>query len=415
MGRNRTVVGLDVGTTKTCAVIGQEYRDAQVHVLGMGTAPSFGLKGGQIVDVVLTIKAIDEAIFRAEKAAHTHVHGVVAGIAGGHLKSHSQHAELRLTGQDPEVRDRHVNAVVRAAATLTLPEDREVVSVIPKTFAVDHLHDVLDPRGLTGRALHVEAHVVTGASNAVANLEQCVKRAGSAVHAKVLQPLASAQACLSDDQRREGVALLDIGGGTTDVAIFVDDACWHIAVIPLGGALVTADIARGLRLPTRVAEALKVQHARVDPYVAQDESTVEVPGFDRGAPVAVRRKDLAEVVTARMEEILRLAKDELARSGYYDILPAGVVMTGGGSQIPGLPALASDVLELPVSIGQPRALWGLDDSMRSPAFSTGIGLMLAAIRPDDADGWLESTSTRQAGVFDRLGGWMRSVMTPVSH
>ena len=412
MGRNRTIVGLDVGTTKTCAVIGQEYRDAQLHILGIGTAPSYGLKGGQIVDVVLTVKAIDEAIYRAEKAARARVSGVVAGIAGGHLKSQSQHAELRLSLDEREVRDRHLNAVVRAAAALSLPEDRAVVAVIPKTFAVDHLADVPDPRGLTGRRLEVEAHVVTGATNAVANLEHCVTQAGVDIYGKVLQPLASAEACLTEDQRREGVALVDVGGGTTDVAIFVDDACWHIAVIPLGGAIVTADIARGLRLPTRVAEALKIQHGRVDPFVASDESTVEVPGFSQGAPVAVRRRDLAEVITARMEEILLLIKDEIARCGYYDILPAGVVLTGGGSRIPGLATLTSEALDLPVTLGYPRALWGLDDATRSPEFSTGIGLVLAAARPDSDQGWLETRPTRREGMLSRLGGWMRSAVTP---
>ncbi len=401
-----------MGTTKTCAVIGQAQRDAQLRVIGMGTAPSYGLKGGQIVDMVLTIKAIDEAVYLAEKSAKTRINGVVAGVAGGHLKSQSQHAELRLAGQDHEVDDRHINSVVRTAATLSLPDEREIVAIIPKTFSVDHLTNVMDPRGLTGRQLSVDAHVVTGATNAVANLETCANRAGVTVVGKVLQPLASADACLTHDQRREGVVLVDIGGGTTDVAIFVDDACWHIAVIPMGGALVTADIARGLRLPSKVAEAVKIEHGRVDPWVASDESTVEAPGFDFGAPVAIRRRDLAEVITARMEEILTHVKDALARSGYYDILAAGVVLTGGGSRIPGLTGMASDTLDLPVSIGRPHALWGLDDDMRAPEFSTGIGLMLAGARPESGQGWLEPKQARQAGALTRLGGWMRSVVRP---
>ena len=227
------VVGLDVGTTKTCVVIGQEYRDTQLHVLGMGTAPSFGLKGGQVVDIVHTVKAIDEAVMRAEDASSTRVRGVVAGIAGGHLKSHSQHAELHLSAGDETVRPRHMNGVVHAAASLSLPAEREIAAVIPKTFSVDHLTDVLDPRGLTGHRLEVEAHVVTGATNAMTNLERCVMDAGCEVRGRVLQPLASAASCLTADQRREGVAVVDIGGGTTDLAIYVGDACWHIAVIPV--------------------------------------------------------------------------------------------------------------------------------------------------------------------------------------
>ncbi len=412
MSRNRTFVGLDVGTTKTCAVIGQDYRDAQLHILGVGTAPSYGLKGGQVVDVVLTVKAIDEAIYRAEKAARVRASGVVTGIAGGHLQSHSQRGEVHLPPNEREVGERHVGAVVRGATMLNLSEDREVVAVIPKTFSTDHLTDVLDPRGLTARKLSVEAHVITGATNAMANLEQCVDQAGLTTQGRVLQPLASARACLMPEHRREGVVLIDIGGGTTDVALFVDDACWHIAVIPVGGALITADIARGLRLPTKVAEALKIEHGRVGPPAEDDDATVTVPGFDHGAPVAVRRHDLSEVVTARVEELLHLVRDEITRSGYYDILPAGAVLTGGGSRMGGLQALAGDVLDMPVTMGRPRALWGLGDNLRAPEFSTGIGLLLTAAAAEEADGWVAATTHRHEGVLDRLGGWMRSVVSP---
>ena len=415
MSRSRTFVGLDVGTTKTCAVIGQDYRGAQLHVLGVGTAPSYGLKGGQVVDVVLTVKAIDEAIHRAEKAARVRASQVVTGIAGGHLQSHSQRGEVRLPSNEREVRERHVGAVVRGATMLNLSEDREVVAVIPKTFATDHLTDVLDPRGLTARRLSVEAHVITGATNAMANLEHCVDQAGLSTQGRVLQPLASARACLTPEQRREGVALIDIGGGTTDVALFVDDACWHIAVIPVGGALVTADIARGLRLPTKVAEALKVEHGNAGPLVEDTDATVAVPGFDHGAPVAVRRRDLSEVVAARLDELLHLVRDEITRSGYYDILPAGVVLTGGGSRTAGLPDLASEILDMPVRMGHPQALWGLSENLRAPEFSTGVGLLLTAAGAEEADGWVATPGRRREGVLGRLGGWMRSVVSPPVH
>ncbi len=414
MSRNRTFVGLDVGTTKTCAVIGQDYRGAQLHVLGVGTAPSYGLKGGQVVDVVLTVKAIDEAIHRAEKAAKVRVSHVVAGIAGGHLQSHSQRGEVQLPPNEREVREGHVGAVVRGATLLSLSGDREVVAVIPKTFATDHLTDVLDPRGLTARRLSVDAHVITGATNALANLEHCVDQAGLAIQGRVLQPLASARACLTPEQRREGVVLIDIGGGTTDVALYVDDACWHIAVIPVGGALVTADIARGLRLPTKVAEALKVEHGNVKPPTADHEATVAVPGFDHGAPVAVRRSDLTEVVTARVSELLRLVLNEITRSGYYDMLPAGAVLTGGGSRMAGIQDFASELLDMPVAMGHPRALWGLGENLRAPEFSTGIGLLLTAAAAEEADGWVSTAGRRRQGVIDRLGGWMRSVVSPTA-
>ncbi len=414
MSRNRTFVGLDVGTTKTCAVIGQDYRGTQLHILGVGTAPSYGLKGGQVVDVVLTVKAIDEAIHRAEKAAQVRASQVVTGIAGGHLQSHSQHGEVHLPSDEREVRERHVGAVVRGATMLNLAADREVVAVIPKTFATDHLTDVLDPRGLTARRLSVEAHVITGATNAMANLEHCVDQAGLSTHGRVLQPLASARACLTPEQRREGVVLIDIGGGTTDVALFVDDACWHIAVIPLGGALVTADIARGLRLPTKIAEALKIRHGEVG-LPSQDNATVTVPGFDHGAPVALRRGNLSEVITARVEELLHLVRDEITRSGYYDLLPAGAVLTGGGSRMAGLPSMATEILHMPVAIGRPRALWGLGENLREPEFSTGVGLLLMAATGEEAEGWVPAARRRREGVLDRLGEWMRSVVSPTVH
>lgn len=414
MSRNRTFVGLDVGTTKTCAVIGQDYRGAQLHILGVGTAPSYGLKGGQVVDVVLTVKAIDEAIHRAEKAAKVRASHVVTGIAGGHLQSHSQRGEVEMPPNEREVREGHVGAVVRGATLLSLSEDREVVAVIPKTFATDHLTDVLDPRGLTARRLSVDAHVITGATNAMANLERCVDQAGLSIQGRVLQPLASARACLTPEQRREGVALIDIGGGTTDVALFVDDACWHIAVIPVGGALVTADIARGLRLPTKVAEALKVEHGSVGPPAANHDATIAVPGFDHGAPVAVRRSDLTEVVTARVGELLRLVLNEITRSGYYDMLPAGAVLTGGGSRMTGIQDFASQQLDMPVAMGRPRALWGLGENLRAPEFSTGIGLLLTAAAAEEADGWVSAGSWRRQSVIDRLGGWMRSVVSPTA-
>jgi cell division protein FtsA len=413
LSRKRTLVGLDVGTTKTCAVIGQEFRDARLRILGVGTAPSHGVKGGQIVDVVLTVKAIDEAIDRAEKAARVRVSGVVAGIAGGHLQSHSEYAEVQLPPKEREVSDHHVSAVVHGAALLSLPRDRDIVAVIPKRFSVDHLTDVPDPRGLAARQLAVEAHVITGARNAITNLERCTEQAGLSMQGTVLQPLASASACLTPEQRREGVVLIDIGGGTTDVAVFVDEACWHISVIPIGGLIVTADIARGLRLPFKIAEALKVQHGRVDPWVRHDESTVDVPGFDYGAPVSVRRRDLAEVMTARIEELLGLVRTELVTSDYAEILPAGAVITGGGSRVAGLENLASDILGMPVTLGKPQALWGLDDDLRAPEFSTGIGLVQTAFQDKNIYG-LRTAPIRHEGALGRIGGWMRSVITPAT-
>ncbi len=412
MARRDIVVGLDVGTTKTAVVIGELYRESQVHILGIGTAPSRGLRGGQVVDINLTSEAIDEAAFRAERAAGIKMDKVCVGVAGGHLQSHSERAQISLRAGETRVNPLHVNAVVRAAASIPLPENREIVAVIPKMFAIDSMTGISDPRGLVGRMLEVEAHVVTGEANSMRNLERCVDIARIGVESRVLQPLASAEACLTAEQRRDGVALVDIGGGTTDVAVFFDDACWHISVLPIGGEMVTSDISRGLRLPRSVAEDLKIQNGRIDPVAAEDESIVEVPGFDRGAPIAIRRCDLAEVVEARMEEILQMAKQAIVQSGYYNLLPAGVVLTGGGSQIQGLTTLASDVMGTPAMLGRPPAFYGLDEEVRQPEFSTGIGLVLAGLKARAGAGWLEPELTGINAWIAHAGERFRTILAP---
>ena len=412
MARKNLIAGLDVGTTKTAVVIGELYRQSQVHVVGIGTARSQGLKGGQVVDIALTAQAIGEAVFRAERAAGERVDRVCVGVAGGHLRSHTRRAEMYLRSGGNQVTPHHVNTVVRSAAAVSPFADREVVAVIPRTFTVDSMTGVSDPRGLAGRRLEVDAHVVTGAVNSISNLTRCVELARIEVESRILQPLASAEACLTPEQRRDGVVLVDIGGGTSDVAVFMDDACWHISVLAVGGALVTSDISRCLRLPSSVAEDLKIQNGRVDAKVLEDDSVIEVPGFDRGAPIGVRRCDLGEVVRARMEEVLEMIKEAIVLSGYYDLLPAGVVLTGGGSQLQGLTGLAAEVLELPVSLGRPPALWGLDEEVRQPEFSTGIGLVLAGLKARATQGWLESAPTGLPSAVVRMQEWARELLAP---
>ncbi|MCY3802267.1 MAG: cell division protein FtsA [Chloroflexi bacterium] len=412
MPKRDIVVGLDVGTTKTAVVIGELYRESQLHILGIGTAPSRGLRGGQVVDIMRTSEAIDEAALRAERAAGVRLEKVHIGIAGGHLESHSERAQLSLQRDEYRVYPRHINAVVRTAASVPLPEHREVVAVIPKTFTVDSMTSIADPRGLAGRSLEVDAHIVTGAANSMRNLEQCVDVARIGLEGRILQPLASAEACLTPEQRRDGVVLIDIGGGTTDVAVFFEEACWHISVIDIGGEMVTSDISRGLGLPRAVAEELKIQNSRIDPSAAEDDSVIEVPGFDRGAPIEVRRCDLAEVVEARMEEILVMAKDAIVRSGYYNLLPAGVVLTGGGSQIQGLTNLAARVMDTSAALGRPPAFYGLSEEVRQPEFSTGIGLVLAGLKTRVTGSWLQREPTGVNALIARAQGRFRTLLSP---
>ncbi len=412
MPRRDIVVGLDVGTTKTAVVIGELYRESQLHILGIGTAPSRGLRGGQVIDITLTSEAIDEAALRAERAAGVRLEKVHIGVAGGHLESHGERAQLLLRSNESRIYPHHINAVVRTAASVPLPEHREIVAVIPKTFTVDSMTGISDPRGLAGRSLEVEAHVVTGAANSMRNLEQCVDLARIGLEGRILQPLASAEACLTPEQRRDGVALIDIGGGTTDVAVFFDEACWHISVIDIGGEMVTSDISRGLGLPRAVAEDLKIHNSRVNPSAAEDDSVIEAPGFDRGAPIEIMRRDLAEVVEARMEEILVMAQDAIVRSGYYNLLPAGVVLTGGGSQIQGLTKLAAQIMNTRAGLGRPPAFYGLSEEVRQPEFSTGIGLILAGLKTRTTRGWAELEPTGLNALVARAQERFRTLLSP---
>ncbi len=412
MASRNLIVGLDVGTTKTAIVIGELYRESQIHVLGLGTAESRGLSKGQVVDIELTTQAIDQAAFRAEQAAGVKFERVCVGIAGGHLKSRSQRAELRLRANETTIASHHIDRVIQTTANVALPADREIVAVIPKTFSIDDMNAVANPTGLAGRRLGVETHVVSGTINAMDNLENALRNARMGIELSILQPLASAQAALTVEQRRDGVVLVDIGGGTTDVAVFMDDNCWNIEVLPVGGTQVTSDISRGLRLPMTVAEDIKLRHGRVDDAAAEDDSLIDVPGFDRGAPIAVRRRDLAMVIEARMAEILERVRDSIQATGYYDLLPAGVVLTGGGSQLQGLAQLASRILELPVTLGRPPALWGLDEEVRQPEFCTGIGLLLAGLEARAGTGWLAPVPTGPQAVLSGIQDWFRGMFAP---
>lgn len=412
MASRNLIVGLDVGTTKTAIVIGELYRESQIHVLGLGTAESQGLNKGQVVDIGLTSQAINQAAYHAERAAGVKFQRVCVGIAGGHLRSRSQRAETRLRANETTIAPYHIDRVIQATANVPLSADREIVAVIPKAFSVDDLNAVANPTGLAGRRLGVETHVVSGTINAMDNLENALREAQVGMELSILQPLASAQAALTLEQRRDGVVLVDIGGGTTDVAVFMDDNCWNIEVLPAGGMQVTSDISRCLRLPMKVSEDIKLRHGRVDHGAMEDDSLIDVPGFDRGAPIAIRRKDLAMVIEARMAEILERVRDSINSNGFHDLLPAGVVLTGGGSQLQGLMELANDIIDLPVTLGRPPALWGLDDQVRQPEFCTGIGLMLSGLEARAGTGWLAPVPTGLQAIFSNIQEWGLKLLSP---
>jgi len=372
---------LDVGTTKICAVIARPSPDGGgLDVVGVGTAPSRGLRRGVVVNIDSTVEAIKVAVAEAEQMAGAEVGGVYAGVAGGHIKGTNSRGVVAVSGKDREVGEADVARVVEAARALNLPLDREVIHVLPQSFSVDDGDGVREPVGMSGVRLEVEVHIVTGAVTAVQNVIRSVNRAGLTVHDIVLEPLASAEAVLYEDERELGVLVVDIGGGTTDMALFRNSAIWHTAILPLGGDHITNDIAIGLRTPMADAEDLKKRYGCALTALVPAEETVDVPSVGGRKPRQLSRQVLSEIVQPRAEELFTLVARELARAGLQDTPTAGVVVTGGTSIMEGMPELAEAVFDLPVRRGAPRAVGGLADVVRSPIYSTAVGLAIHGAR-----------------------------------
>src|SRR5215475_2031814 len=374
------VVGLDVGTTKICAVIGRPKPGGGLDVIGVGSAPSRGLRRGVVVNIDSTVEAIKHAVAEAEQMASVDVSGVYAGIAGGHVRSINSRGVTAVTGRDREVSAADVERAVDAARAINVPQDREIIHVLPQTFMVDDADGVREPVGMSGVRLEVECHIVTAAVTSVQNVVRSVNRAGLAVQDVVLEPIASAEAVLFPDEKELGVVLIDIGGGTTDMALFRDGAVWHTAVLPLGGDHITNDVAVGLRTPMSDAESLKRQHGCALTALVPAEETVDVPSVGGRKPRQLSRQVLSEIIQPRVEEIFTLVARELARGGFQDAATAGVVVTGGTSIMEGVPELAEGILDQPVRRGVPIGVGGMADVIESPIYATGVGLALYGAR-----------------------------------
>jgi len=379
-------------------------------VVGVGTAPSRGLRRGVVVNIDSTVEAIKVAVAEAEQMAGVEVGGVYAGVAGGHIKGTNSRGVVAVSGKDREVSAADVARVVEAARALNLPQDREIIHVLPQSFSVDDGDGVREPVGMSGVRLEVEVHIVTGAVTAVQNVVRSVNRAGLAVHDIVLEPLASAEAVLYDDERELGVLVIDIGGGTTDAALYRDGAIWHTAILPLGGDHITNDIAIGLRTPMADAEDLKKRYGCALTALVPAEETVDVPSVGGRKPRQLSRQVLSEIVQPRVEEIFTLVARELARAGLQDAPTAGVVVTGGTSIMEGVPELAEAVFDQPVRRGAPLGVGGLADVVRSPIYSTAVGLAVygARARPRSeggaavGGGLLGRLVQRLTGLFDDI-------------
>jgi cell division protein FtsA len=374
----RTYVGLDIGTTKVAVVVAEPDEDGSLKVVGLGHAPSSGLRRGVVVHLENTVHSIKTAVAEAERMAGIPVRRVTVGIAGEHIRSVNSRGVIAVSRGGSEIGGDDVARVVEAARAVAIPGDREVLHVIPQEYSVDDQAGIRDPIGMSGVRLEADVHIVTGASTSGRNLQKAVERAGLRVEAFVLEPLASARAVLSPDERELGCLLIDLGGGTTDVALYYEGAVRHTAVIGLGGNNVTHDLAIGLRAPTEAAEELKVRHgcaiaSRIDP-----NERVDVPGVGGREPRPVERHIVASMIEPRMEEIFSLVYREVKKNIYSDLLAGGVILTGGGACLEGADQLAERIFELPVRRGVPRGVTGMREGADGPRFATAVGLALKA-------------------------------------
>jgi len=370
------VVGLDIGTTKICAVIAEADGNRAVDIIGIGTSPSKGLRKGVVVNIDVTVESIRRAIAEAELMAGVKAGAAFVGIAGGHIKGINSRGVIAISGKDHEVTPPDVERVIDAAKAVALPVDREVIHVLPQEFLIDGQGGIKEPVGMSGVRLEAEVHIVTGAVTSAQNIIKCANRAGLEVQDIVLQQLASSEATLAQDEKELGVVLVDIGGGTSDIAVFVDGSIYHTAVLSLGGDQVTNDIAIGLRTPAHEAEAIKKKYGCALAALVKRDETIEVPSVGGRRPRILSRQTLCEIIQPRIEEIFGLVEREIHRAGYAGQVAGGVVVTGGASIMEGVPDLAEQIFDLPVRRGLPVGVGGLTDVVASPIFATGVGLVL---------------------------------------
>ncbi|MBI2605858.1 MAG: cell division protein FtsA [Deltaproteobacteria bacterium] len=370
--RKDVIVGLDIGTTKICAIVGETTENG-IDIVGIGTHPSSGLRKGVVINIDSTVESIKKAIEEAELMAGCEIRTAYVGIAGGHISSLNSHGIVAI--KDNEITENDVKRVTEAAKAVAIPLDREVIHVIPQEFIIDDQDGIKEPVGMCGVRLEAKVHIVTGAVSSAQNIVKSCNKAGIAVAELVLEPIASAEAVLTADERELGVVLVDIGGGTTDIAIYSQSSLVHTAVLAVGGNHITNDIAVGLRTPQNEAEKIKLKHGCAMASMVNPDETIEVPGVGGRKPRTVLRKLLAEIIEPRIEEIFSLVQREVVKSGYQDLVASGIVLTGGASILEGMPELAEFIFDMPVKRGMPLGLGGLKDVVNSPKFATAVGLL----------------------------------------
>jgi cell division protein FtsA len=372
------IVGLDIGTSKVVAIVGELKADGSLNIVGIGSHRSRGLKKGTVVNIESTVESIQRAVEEAELMAGCRIHSVYAGIAGSHIRSMNSHGIVAI--RDREVTRADIDRVIDAAQAVAIPADQRVLHILPQEYIIDSQEGVKEPLGMSGVRLEAKVHLVTCAINAVQNIEKCIKRCGLQVEEIILEQLASSYAVLTDDEKELGVCMVDIGGGTTDIAIFTEGAIRHTGVIPIAGDQVTNDIAMALRTPTDNADEIKIKYACALTQLASPGDMIQVPGVGERPARELSRQALAEVVEPRYDELFTLVKAELQRSGYENLMAAGIVLTGGTSKMEGVIELAEEIFHMPVRIGLPQGVKGLADIVRNPIYSTGVGLLLYGVK-----------------------------------
>jgi len=368
------IVGLDVGTSKVVALVAEIMPNQDIRIIGVGTHPSRGLKKGVVVNIESTVQSIQQAINEAQQMTECHIHSVYVGLAGSHIRSLNSDGSVAI--HSGEVSRKDLARVLDAAQAVAIPADQRVLHTLAQDYVIDKQEGIREPLGMSGVRLEARVHVVTCAINAALNVEKCVSRCGLEVEGTILEQLASANAVLTEDEQELGVCLVDIGSGTTDIAIFTEGAIRHTAVIPIAGDQVTSDIAMALRTPTQYAEEIKIRYACALAKLARADETIKVPSVGDRPPRELSRQSLANVVEPRYEELFHLILSELRRSGYEDLIPAGIVLTGGTAKMEGAVELAEEIFHMPVRLGLPQGVQGMTDVVRNPIYSTAVGLLI---------------------------------------
>ncbi len=405
MSKKDVVVGLDIGTTKICCIVGEIVEGGLnpiIDIVGIGTAPSTGLRKGVVVNIDTTVESISKAVEEAELMAGVEISNVYVGIAGGHIKSFNSTGVVAV--KDKEITANDVQRVIDAAKAVAIPMDREVIHIIPQEYIIDDQDGIREPVGMSGVRLETRVHIVTGAVSSAQNLIKCANKAGLNVAEIVLEPIASAEAVLSRDEKEIGTVLVDIGGGTSDVAIYREGAVVYTGVLAIGGNHVTNDVSIGLRAPQHEAEKVKIQYGCALASLVKPDEMMEVPGVGGRKPRTLARRHLAEIIEPRMEEAFLLLQREIMKSGFHDLLSGGVVITGGTTILEGTPELAEFVFEMPVKRGVPLEVGGLRDVVNSPKYSTGVGLLRYGAKQTTKAKY----PIREKNIYDKIRGSMKT-------